>query len=137
MLRCLALSALLFSCATALSAQGAPTAPLPMMPSDSVLRLAVDPARAVGQSFVVLLQESSFRVDADGRGQQHNRRAVQVIDENAARGIAEQVFAFASSHQTLTIEWVRVLRTTGGVIGEKAAQTQDADVPTTFCFARD
>jgi hypothetical protein len=30
-----------------------------------VLRLAVDPARAVGQPFVVLLQESRFRVVAD------------------------------------------------------------------------
>jgi hypothetical protein len=38
---------------------------LPLVPSDSVLRLAVDPARAVGQPFVVLLQESRFRVVAD------------------------------------------------------------------------
>ncbi len=129
MLRFLALSALMFSCARALSAQVAPTSPLPLMPSDSVLRLAVDPARVVGQPFVVLLQESSFRVDADGRWQQRNRRAVQVIDESAARGLAEQAFAFSSSHQSLTIEWVRVLRTTGVVIGDKPAQSQDADVP--------
>jgi len=129
MLRFPALSALLFSCVRVVSAQAVPSSPLPMMPSDSVLRLAVDPARAVGQPFVVLLQESSFRVDAGGRWLQRNRRAVQVIDENAARGLAEQAFAFASSHQTLTIEWVRVLRTTGVVIGDKPAQMQDADVP--------
>ena len=30
-----------------------------------MLRLCVDPARAVGQPFVVLLQESRFRVEAD------------------------------------------------------------------------
>lgn len=130
MLRSLALSALQLSCACAvsvsLSAQGAP---LPLVPSDSVLRLAVDPARAAGQPFVVLLQESNFRVESDGRWQQRNRRAVQVVDENAARGLAEQAFAFASSHQTLTIEWVRVLRTTGVVVSDKPAQMQDADVP--------
>ncbi|WP_373069967.1 DUF3857 domain-containing transglutaminase family protein [Gemmatimonas sp.] len=129
MLRLLALSALLFSCACVVSAQVTPSSPLPLVPSDSVLRLAVDPARSLGQPFVVLLQESSFRVESDGRWQQRNRRAVQVIDESAARGLAEQAFAFASSHQTLTIEWVRVLRTTGIVIGDKPAQMQDADVP--------
>lgn len=129
-LRFLALSALVFSCARTASAQvSAPSSPLPLVPSDSVLRLAVEPARAVGQPFVVLLQESSFRVEADGRWQQRNRRAVQVVDENAARGLAEQAFAFASSHQALTIEWVRVLRTTGVVVSDKPAQMQDADVP--------
>ncbi|WP_411280079.1 DUF3857 domain-containing transglutaminase family protein [Gemmatimonas sp.] len=129
MLRSLALSAFLFACVRAVSAQVTPTSPLPLMPSDSVLRLAVDPARVKGQPFVVLLQESSVRVDADGRWVHRNRRAVQVIDESAARGMAEQAFAFASTHQTLTIEWVRVLRTTGVVIGDKPAQMQDADVP--------
>ena len=129
-LRFLALSALLCSWARAVSAQRpAPSSALPLAPSDSVLRLAVDPARVAGQPFIVLLQESSFRVEADGRWQQRNRRAVQVVDENAARGLAEQAFAFASSHQTLTIEWVRVLRTTGVVVSDKPAQMQDADVP--------
>ena len=129
MLRFPALSALLFVCARAASAQVTPSSSLPPMPSDSVLRSAVDPARVAGQPYVVLLQESRLRVEADGRWIQRNRRAVQVIDENAARGMAEQAFAFASSHQTLTIEWVRVLRTTGVVIGDKPAQMQDADVP--------
>jgi transglutaminase-like putative cysteine protease len=128
MLRSLALSALALLCARTASAQ-ASGSPLPLVPSDSVLRLAVDPARAGGAPFVVLLQESSFRVEADGRWQQRNRRAVQVVDESAARGLAEQAFAFASSHQTLTIEWVRVLRTTGVVVADKPAQMQDADVP--------
>jgi hypothetical protein len=130
MLRSLALSVLAVSCARTASAQASlPGSPLPLVASDSVLRLAVDPARVVGQPFVVLLQESSFRVEADGRWQQRNRRAVQVVDESAARGLAEQAFAFASSHQTLTIEWVRVLRTTGVVVADKPAQMQDADVP--------
>ena len=131
MLRILALSALLCVGGRASWAQVAlpSSSPLPLLPSDSVLRLAVDPARAAGQPFVVLLQESGFRLESDGRWQQRNRRAVQVIDENAARGLSEQAFAFASSHQTLTIEWVRVLRTTGVVIGDKPAQMQDADVP--------
>lgn len=134
MLRFLALSALLsvLLCAGARASWAqvaAPATPRPLMPSDSVLRLAVDPARAAGQPFVVLLQQSSFHLDTNGRWQQRNRRAVQVIDENAARGLAEQAFAFASSHQTLTIEWVRVLRTTGVVIADKPAQMQDADVP--------
>ncbi len=130
MLRTLALSALAVLCTrTAWAQTSASTSPLPLVPSDSVLRLAVDPARAVGQPLVVLLQESSFRVEADGRWQQRNRRAVQVVDESAARGLAEQAFAFASSHQTLTIEWVRVLRTTGVVVANKPAQLQDADVP--------
>jgi transglutaminase-like putative cysteine protease len=130
MLRSLALSVLAVSCARTVSAQvSLPPSPLPLVSSDSVLRLAVDPARATGQPVVVLLQESSFRVEADGRWQQRNRRVVQVIDESAARGLAEQAFAFASSHQTLTIEWVRVLRTSGVVVSDKPAQMQDADVP--------
>jgi hypothetical protein len=49
MLCSLALGALAFSFARTASAQiAAPTSPLPLVPSDSVLRLAVDPARAAG-----------------------------------------------------------------------------------------
>lgn len=124
-----ALVAALITMVPALSAQVAPSSPLPAVPSDSVVRLAVDPARVVGQPLVVLLQESSFRVEADGRWRERQRRVVQVIDANAASSVAEQAFVFASSHQTLTVEWVRVLRTSGVVIGDRPAQMQDADVP--------
>ncbi len=128
-LRNLALSALAISSALVGACDVTAQSALPLLPSDTVLRLAVDPARNVGQPFVVLLDEGVVQLEPDGRTRQRNRRVVQVLDENAARSLAEQSFGYAKSHQRFTLEWVRVLRTTGVVVSNKPAQEQEGDVP--------
>ncbi|HYW32690.1 MAG TPA: DUF3857 domain-containing transglutaminase family protein [Gemmatimonas sp.] len=97
--------------------------------SDSVVRLAVDPSRAAGLPYVTLLDDLHYRVERDGRSTQRARQVVQVLDGNAVRALSERVLSHASSHQSLRIEWVRVLRINGEVISDRAAQEQESDVP--------
>ncbi len=99
----------------------------PALPSDSVTRLAVTVSPAA-QGVIVLLDEGHFRVEADGRSVQRIRQVLQVLDEAAAKGVAERAYAYAKSRQTLTVHWVRVLRPTGEVISDRAAQEQEGDL---------
>jgi len=126
--RCAAASAAaLLLCAplTHASAQ----APLPALPSDSVARRAVDPARMAGRPYVVLLDEGTLTVDASGRTVQRTRQVLQVLEASVAPAVAERAYGYASSRQQLTIEWARVLRPNGEVVSDKPAQVQDSDIP--------
>ena len=97
--------------------------------SDSVVKLAVNPATRSGAQIVTLLDELVFRVEADGRSTRRFRQVVQLLTDNAARMKAEQSFAYAPNHQGFVLHWVRVLKPSGEVVSDKAAQEQDADVP--------
>jgi hypothetical protein len=109
-------------------AQAQPAA-LPNVASDSIVRLAVDPARSAGVPLVVLLDESSIRLEPDGRWVQTVRQVAQVLDQNGVRSVAERAMSYARSHQQLQVNWVRVLRTDGTVVSNAAAQDQEGDVP--------
>ncbi|MBL0169604.1 MAG: DUF3857 domain-containing transglutaminase family protein [Gemmatimonadaceae bacterium] len=100
----------------------------PSAPSDSIVRLAVDPARNRGRPYVLLLDESDNRIEADGRSVKRSRQVFQILDEGVVRGMSERAFGYAKSHQTLTIDWIRVLRTTGEVLSDRPAQEQESDV---------
>lgn len=101
---------------------------LPSQPSDSVVRLAIDPARNQGRPVVALLDESSVRVESDGRWTQRARQVVQVLDASAASQVAERALSYSRDHQTLRVEWVRVLRPDGTVVSDKPAQDQEGDL---------
>jgi hypothetical protein len=107
-----------------LAAQGA----LPSAPSDSIVRLALDPTKNVGRPYVLLLDESYNRIEADGRSVRRTRQVYQVLDQQVVRGFSERAFSYTKSHQTLTVDWIRVLRTSGEVLSDKAAQEQESDV---------
>ncbi|MGV3710494.1 MAG: DUF3857 domain-containing transglutaminase family protein [Gemmatimonas sp.] len=102
---------------------------LPAQPSDSIVRLAINPASRPGVQTVTLLDETVFRVEADGRSTRRTRQVVQLLTEAAARGRAEQSFGYAPGHQGFTLHWARVLKPTGEVLSDKPALEQDADVP--------
>lgn len=102
---------------------------LPSMPSDSIVRLAIDPARAAGRPYVILLDEQENRIEPDGRSVRRSRQVLQVLDQSVVRGMSERAFGFSKSHQSLTIDWIRVLKPTGEVVSNKAAQEQESDVP--------
>ena len=105
-----------------------PAPPLAAAPSDSIVRLAVDPARFAGRPYVVLLDESINRVEADGRALKRARQVYQILDPAVVRGLSERAFGYARSHQTLTVDWIRVLTPTGEVLSDKPAQEQESDV---------
>lgn len=134
--RCrIALLALMLLCAEQALARRAaaqnPTttrAALASAPSDSIVKLAVDPARHSGQPFVVLLDEGYHRIEADGRLVKRSRQVVQILDQSVARNLSERSFSYARSHQSLTIDWIRVLKTTGAVVSDAPTQSQESDV---------
>ncbi len=98
-------------------------------PSDSIVRLAVDPARFAGRPYVILLDEQESRVEPDGRTTRRTRQVYQVLDQAVARPMSERAFGYARSHQSLTLDWVRVLKPTGEVLSDKPSQEQESDVP--------
>ncbi len=103
--------------------------PLAPQPSDSVVKLAVNPATRPGAQIVTLLDELVFRVEADGRSTRRYRQVLQLVTDPAARAKSEQSFGYAPNHQGFILNWVRVLKPTGEVVSNKAALEQDSDVP--------
>lgn len=114
-----------------LAAQSAPTPAqsAQAQPSDSIVKLAVDPTTRQGTALVMLLDELEFRVESDGRSTRRRRQVVQLMNDAAARAKAEQSFGYSPSHQGFALNWVRVLKPSGEVVSDKPAQVQDADVP--------
>lgn len=104
-------------------------APLPGAPSDSITRLAVDPATNTGRPYMLLLDEAINRMERDGRSVRTTRQVYQVLDQSVVRGLSERAFGYAKSHQELRIDWIRVLKPSGEVISDKPAQEQESDVP--------
>lgn len=102
---------------------------LPALRSDSIVALAVNPAAFAGLPFVTLLDEMTVRLEPDGRGTRKRRVVVQLLNDAAARAKAEQSFGYSPGHQTFVLNWVRVLKPSGAVVSDRAAQEQDADVP--------
>ncbi|MEP6835081.1 MAG: DUF3857 domain-containing protein [Gemmatimonas sp.] len=98
-------------------------------PSDSVVKLAVNPVGRGGAQFVTLLDELVFKVEADGRNTRRYRLVMQMLTDAAARAKAEQSFGYSPSHQAFALNWVRVLKPSGEVLSDKPAQEQDADIP--------
>ncbi len=119
---------LLLAAGRPLSAQQAPSA-LAAAVSDSIVRLAVDPAKFKGKPVVLLLDEAIYRVEPDGRGARRTRQVIQVLDQSAVRGLSERAYSYAKTHQTLTVHWVRVLKPNGQVVSNKVSQEQESDVP--------
>jgi transglutaminase-like putative cysteine protease len=111
-----------------LAAQSGASAALRPVASDSVARLAVDPARFAGMPYVTLLDEANFRVEPDGRAVHRTRQVLQVLDAAAVQALSERSLGYASSHQSLRVDWVRVLRTSGEVVSDRAAQEQESGV---------
>ena len=120
---------LVIALATGAAATRAQPQALAPQPSDSVVKLAVNPATRTGAHIVTLLDELVFRVEPDGRNTRRYRQVVQLLTDNAARAKAEQSFAYAPNHQGFVLHWIRVLKPSGEVVSDKAAQEQDADVP--------
>lgn len=105
---------------------------LAALPSDTIVRLALDPARVGNRGVVVLLDENTLRVEPDGRWVQQLRQVVQVLDGSVAPQVAERALSYARDHQTLRVGWVRVLRPDGRVVSDAPAQDQEGDLAATL-----
>lgn len=103
--------------------------PLKAQPSDSIVKLALDPSVQQSTALTTLLDELEFRVEADGRSTRRRRQVFWMRTDAAAKSRAEQSFTFSPRHQTFTLNWVRVLKRSGEVISDKPAQEQESNVP--------
>ncbi len=128
----LLVATVLLPAAAAAQASATPTSAAPALaaaPSDTIARLAVDPAKHQGRPVVTILDETRLRVEPDGRTVTQVRQVVQVLDAQVVRGVSERSFGYAASHQSLRVDWLRVLKPSGEVVSDRAAQEQESDVP--------
>ncbi len=102
----------------------------PSIRSDTIYRLAVNPADYPDEPYVYLLDDGVVRVDADGRGTRTYRQVIQILKQEAAPRFGEQEFSYSRSREKLTVNWVRVVRPDGTVISDSATHQQESDAPT-------
>ncbi|MGA2384782.1 MAG: DUF3857 domain-containing protein [Gemmatimonadales bacterium] len=119
-------------CASAAMAQAPVITPAgdPSVRSDTIYRLAVNPADYPDEPNVFLLDDGVVRLEADGRGTRTFRQVVQILTQQAAERFGEQVFSYSSSREKLTINWLRVVRPDGSVVSAQATHEQESDAPT-------
>jgi transglutaminase-like putative cysteine protease len=117
--------------ATSLAAQAPRITPKgdPSVKSDTIYRLAVQPADHPEDAYAVLLDDGVVRYEADGRGTRTFRMVVQILKEEAIESFAEHRLGFSPGRQKLTVNWMRVLRPDGTVISDRPAVSQEANVP--------
>src|SRR5690349_23355239 len=101
----------------------------PSVRSDTIYRLAVNPATRAGEDAVLLLDDGVVRYELNGTGSATYRQVVQLLTPQAVEDYAEQQFSYSPGHQRLTVNWIRVLRADGTVLSDAPQQVQDADVP--------
>lgn len=104
----------------------------PSVKSDSIYRLAVDPADHEGEPFVYLLDDGVMVYQANGQSRRTYRQVVQILTQDAVDNWAEQRFSYEPGHQKLTVNWIRVVKPDGEVVSSDPALAQDSDVPATM-----
>jgi transglutaminase-like putative cysteine protease len=115
--------------AAPLAAAQVPAAQAPPAGSESIYRLAVDPAAYKDDAAVYLLDEGVYRYDADGTGTRTLRMVVQILKESALARYREYSFSFNGATQRFTLNWMRVVKSDGEAITEAPAQMQDGTLP--------
>jgi transglutaminase-like putative cysteine protease len=122
----LALPALIAVLARPLHAQSALVLPIER---DSIYRLAVDSAAYKEYSVVYLLDDGIARFEADGRGSRRYHQIVQILRPRGVEPWAERAFSYRPGHSKITINWMRVSKTSGELISDKPTMSQVSDVP--------
>src|SRR5687768_9996503 len=97
--------------------------------ADSLYSLAVNPADHPDMSYVWLLDEGVYSIEADGRMKHTVRQVVQILKPEGAEAYRERRLTWNPEHQKLIVNWMRVVKRNGDVISEKPEQVQDSDVP--------
>lgn len=104
----------------------------PSVLSDTIYQLAVNPADYPEDDYVFLLDDGVVRFEPDGRGSRTYRQVVQILNQDGAEAWGEQSFSYSSGSERLTINWIRVLKTTGEVISAQPAHEQESLAPVAF-----
>lgn len=125
----------LIGCAVVLATRAPAQAPIitpngdPSVRSDTLYKLAVNPANYPDQPIVWLLDDGVIRYDEQGRETRTYRKVMQVLKQEIAEQLSEQSFSYSPGHERLTINWIKVVKPNGEVISAAPSQVQESDVP--------
>ncbi|HEX6036876.1 DUF3857 and transglutaminase domain-containing protein [Longimicrobium sp.] len=99
----------------------------PSVRSDTLYRLAVDPADYPEESYVVLLDDGVVRREADGTGSVTYRSVIQLLTDDAVEDFGEMSFGWDRKRERFRLNWVRVIDArTGAVISDKPVHEQES-----------
>jgi hypothetical protein len=101
----------------------------PQVLSDSLYKMAVNPAEHADESYVLLLDEGVYRIESDGRTRNTTRQVIQILKPQAAEFFRERRLSWSPERQRMTVNWMRVVKPGGEVISDHPEQSQDSDVP--------
>jgi len=101
----------------------------PSVRSDSIYRLAVNPADYPDQPFVYLLDDGVIVHQADGTGRATYRQVIQILTRDAAFQWGEHSFSYVAKRETFTLNWARVLTLDGKVISDGPLHEQETTAP--------
>lgn len=101
----------------------------PSVKSDTIYKLAVNPADHPEEAIVWLLDDGVIRYDDQGRETRTYRKIVQILKQQAVEPFSEQSFSYSPGHERMTINWIRVVKPDGEVISDTPAHVQESDVP--------
>ena len=104
----------------------------PSVKSDTIYKLAVNPADYPDQATVWLLDDGVLRYDEQGRETRTYRKVIQVLKQTAVEQMSEQSFAYSSGHERQTINWIKVVKPNGEVISAGPSHIQESDIPATM-----
>jgi len=102
---------------------------------DSIYALRVDAAAHPGQDYVLLLEEATARLEADGRSSYTLRQVAQVLTTDGAETWGELALWYVPQRQRLQINSIRVIGPDGTVLRdgpehqEETAPTVDQGAP--------
>jgi len=122
---------LLITAAVAARAQAPRITPSgdPSVNSDTIYKLVVNPKDYTDQPYVFLLDDGVERYDADGSGSYTYRQVIQVLTPEGAEQWGERSFSYSPAREKLTVNWVKVLDSTGKVISSKPVHEQESLAP--------
>ena len=117
--------------ATSSNAQSPHVTPVgdPSVKSDTIYKLAVNPADYADQPYVYLLDDGIVTFEADGSGTRTYRQVIQILTPEAAERWGEQSFGYSTDREKLTLNWARVVKPDGTVISEKPVHEQESMAP--------
>jgi transglutaminase-like putative cysteine protease len=101
----------------------------PSVRNDTIYRLAVDPAQHPEESAIFLLDDGVLRYEADGTGTVTFRQVSQILKQDAVEHYTEHSFSYEPGHQSLTLNWIRVVKPNGEVVSAEPTMLQESDVP--------